>query len=123
MNGKVMCYRLDRKAEWSHWVSNTDLDTEMEFASPLALHDLTGDGFPNIIFTTQTPRDSMKTGKLVVLDHKGNKIIEQILPNATNTSSGSTNGGAAAPVVTEVNGRKLIAVNTHLSGMAVYEVK
>ena len=121
MSGKVMCYSLDKKSSWSFWVNDKDEHT-MEFASPLAIADINGDGFKEVIFGTNTPYDSKRNGRLIVLGFNGKKIIDIELPKAI--GSDMTNGVVARPVIADLDGdgKPYIILNTYLSGLTVYKM-
>jgi hypothetical protein len=121
--GKVMCYSLDKKFAWSHWINNRDNYT-IEYAAPPVTYDLNKNGFKDIIFATNTPYKNDKTGRLIILDYKGDVLQRVTLPAAipSGPSDTVTNGVLARPVVTEVGGRIYIVLNTHKNGLTVYRM-
>ncbi|MDR0292811.1 MAG: leucine-rich repeat protein [Oscillospiraceae bacterium] len=117
--GKIMCYSLNREFEWSYWVCD---GTTIEFASPLTVMDITGDGFKEIVFTTVTANSGKKTGSLVILDWKGNERAKVTLPPSFDPVT--PNGSVARPVVMDIDGdgKLEIVVNTRYSGLTVYRL-
>jgi len=118
-DGRIQCFWLD-KTSWAYSVYD---GYTKEFASSPAVVDLNNDGYKEIIFTTFTAKNSSKTGSLYILSHKGKLIHKVELPKSL---GGTTipNGGLAAPLVSDVDGDGLfeIVVNSHLSGLVVYDL-
>ncbi|MCL2031254.1 MAG: FG-GAP-like repeat-containing protein, partial [Oscillospiraceae bacterium] len=119
-DGKLHCYSLD-KTQKNSWPYTVGTRSELEWASVPVCTDLDGDGRKEVIFTTWTDREGGKTGRLVVLNYKGEVVMETKLPYPV---SQFTNGGMSTPVIADIDGRGQysIIVGTSLSGIVVYDL-
>ena len=121
--GKLNCYSLDH-TQHDNWPINVYDGSTIEYAGAPAVHDLDGDGVPEVIFTTYTQKQGTKKGSLCIADNKGNLLQKVELPAATDTSNTVPNGCMATPVLADVDGdgKVEIILHTHLSGVTVYDL-
>ena len=121
--GKLNCYSLDHTQPGS-WPINVYDGSTMEYAGAPAVHDLNGDGVPEVIFTTYTQKQGTKRGSLYIADNKGNILQKVELPAATDTANTVPNGCMSTPVIADVDGdsKVEIVLHTHLSGVTVYDL-
>lgn len=121
--GKLNCYWLDH-TQHDSWPINVYDGSTVEYASAPTVHDLNGDGKPEVIFVTYTQKQGTKRGSLYIADSKGNVLQKVELPAATDTANAVPNGGMAAPVITDLDGdgKLEIVLHTHLSGVTVYDL-
>jgi hypothetical protein len=69
------------------------------YSSP-AVADLDSNGRAEVIFTSWTKKDSNHTGKIHILDYRGNPVHEVILPAPVGHS---WNGGLPAPTLANID--------------------
>lgn len=121
--GKLNCYSLDH-TQHDSWPINVYDGSTVEYAGAPTVHDLDGDGVPEVIFTTYTQKQGTKKGSLYIADNKGNVLQKVELPAATDTSNTVPNGCMAAPVIADVDGdgKVEIVLHTHLAGVTVYDL-
>ena len=121
--GKLNCYSLDHTQPGS-WPINVYDGSTMEYAGAPAVHDLNGDGVPEVIFTTYTQKQGTKRGSLYIADNKGNILQKVELPAAIDTANTVPNGCMSTPVIADVDGdgKVEIVLHTHLSGVTVYDL-
>ena len=85
--------------------------------------DLSGDGAPEIVFTTYGDPDSTDSGHLVILAADGAGLYDVVLENQGD-GGGNGSGAPAAPTVADVDGdgQLEILVQTFDHGLDVYRV-
>lgn len=122
-SGKLNCYWLDHTQHGS-WPINVYDGSTMEYASAPTVHDLDGDGKPEVIFTTYTQIQGSKRGSLYIADSTGNVLQQVELPAAPDGFYTGNNGCMAAPVVVDLDGdgKLELVLQTSLNGITVYDL-
>jgi len=121
-DGKVHAYWLD-KTEHGNWPYDVTRPGEgfVRFASEPIVADLDGDGRAEVIFGSWPEKGGNRTGKLHVVDDRGNPIHEVPLPAPF---SGDWNGILGAPTVADIDGDgelEIVAGSSH-SGVIAFDV-
>ena len=122
-SGKLNCYWLDH-TQHEGWPINVYDGVTMEYAAAPAVCDLNNDGAVEVIFTTYTQRAGSKRGSLYIADGKGNVLQKMELPATADTANPVPNGCMTTPVIADVDGdgKLEILLQTHLSGVTVYDL-
>ncbi len=121
-DGRVHAYWLD-KTQHGNWpfvvYPRSGL---LRFASEPVVADLDNNGYAEVLFTSWVQKGSGQTGKLYVLDYRGNLLHAVDLPLAFGNPT--WNGGLAAPTLDDIDGdRELeIVINTAHSGFVAYDL-
>ena len=122
-DGRMHAFWLD-KTEHYNWPYSVYHSSEgtYRFASEPVVADLDNDGFAEVIFTSWVEKGSNKTGKLHILDYKGNPLHEIDLPVAYDSSD--WNGSLPAPTLADIDGdpELELVLNTAHSGFVAYDL-
>lgn len=119
-DGRVHAFWLD-KTERHNWPYLVHTGGPFRFASEPVIADLNNDGKAEVIFTSWPQKGLNLTGKLHILDYRGNVIHEIDLPSAR---SGNWNGGLAAPTLANIDDDpdlELVVLTAH-SGLVAYDL-
>lgn len=122
-DGKIHCYRLNKEEDYSWPYKVYDPSKKYyEFSSVPAVVDINQDGNKEVIISTWTAKGSGKNGRVLIVDSKGNLLVQANLPNSFNNSQG--NGGLASPLVEDIDGDGYyeIVVNSVNSGFIAYDI-
>jgi uncharacterized repeat protein (TIGR01451 family) len=122
-DGRVHAFWLD-KSEHGNWPYSVYNAAEgfYRFASEPVVADLDDDGHAEVIFASWAQKGSGRTGKLHVLDYRGNPLHEIELPAAF--GSPDWNGALAAPTLANVDADLdlELVLNTAHSGFVAYDL-
>jgi hypothetical protein len=74
-----------------------------------------------VLFTSWGENGNGESGRLYVLDHRGEQLFGMVLPAAR---SGNWSGGLAAPTLADIDGdgELEIVVNTSAAGVVAYDL-
>jgi len=121
-DGRVHAYWLDKQEHhnWPFPVHATG--PGIRFASEPLVADLDGDGTAEVIFASWPEKGSGYSGKLHILDYRGNSLHEADLPAPY--GSADWNGALAAPTLGNVDADAdlELVLNTAHSGVVVYDL-
>jgi hypothetical protein len=116
-------YWLD-KTEHGSWPYRVHNPAEgfIRFASEPLIADLNSDGFPEVIFTSWVQKGTYQTGKVHILNHRGDLLHEVNLPSAYGGTN--WNGSMAAPTLGNLDGDPdlELVVNTAHAGFVAYDL-
>jgi len=122
-DGRMHAFWLD-KTEHDNWPYSIYHASEgfYRFASEPVVADLDNDGHPEVLFGSWVQKGSHRTGKLHILDYRGNPLQEVDLPPAY--GSPDWNGALAAPTLANMDGDAdlEIVLNTAHSGFVAYDL-
>jgi hypothetical protein len=123
-DGRMHAYWLDKTihGNWPYSIYNPS-DGFYRFASEPVVADLNSDGLAEVLFSSWVQKGTNRTGKLHILDFRGNPLHEIDLPMAYK-SSWDWNGGLAAPTLANIDGDSdlEIVLNTSHSGFVAYDL-
>jgi hypothetical protein len=91
------------------------------FASEPVVADLDNDGSPEVLFASWGENDNGESGKLYVLNARGQQLFAVDLPAPR---GGSWSGGLAAPTLADIDGdgELEVIVNTVDAGVVAYDL-
>jgi uncharacterized repeat protein (TIGR01451 family) len=122
-DGRVHAFWLDG-TEHGHWPYSVYAPAEgfYRFASEPAVADLDGDGRAEVIFASWVQKGTNRTGKLHILDHLANPLVEVDLPLAH--GGANWNGALAAPTLANLDADAdlELVLNTAHSGFIAYDL-
>ena len=120
-DGRVHAFWLDKTEHYNWPYSVYPGSGPLQFASEPAVADLNDDGFAEVIFATWVEKGTHQTGKLIILDYRGDLVHQVALPAAL---SGDWNGGLAAPTLANIDADSDLEVvlNTAHSGLVAYDL-
>jgi len=98
-DGKLHAWWLDKTEHYS-WPFVIP-GAGMHFASEPVVADLDDDGKPEVLFASWGQNDNGESGRLYVLNYKGELLYAVALPPAR---GGSWSGGLAAPTLADIDG-------------------
>ncbi len=118
-DGKLHAWWLDRSEHhaWPYVIPGAGL----HFASEPVVADLDNDGFAEVLFTSWGQNGNGESGRLHVLNHRGEPLHVIALPPAR---GGSWSGGLAAPTLDDIDGDgelELVAL-TSGAGVAAFDL-
>lgn len=122
-SGKLNCYSLDH-TQHDNWPINIYDGVTPEYPTPPAVVDLNGDGVVEVIFATQTHKQSGKNGSLYIADNKGNILLKLEMPTVVGVAGMEPNGSVCPPVVTDMDGdgKLEIVLFATRSAVTVYDL-
>jgi len=126
-NGKVHCFRLDKKEPYAWPYSLMKRSNPMfQYASPVVCKDIDHDGKQEIIFASFYDDDQgygNVRGYVYVLNYEGKELARAILPDSKEKGQ-YPNGGKAMPNVCDIDndGDYEIVINTTQSAICVYDI-
>jgi len=121
-DGRLHAYWLD-KTEHHNWPYNVAATGPgIRFASEPVVADLNGDGQAEVLFASWPQKGSSSTGKLHLLNSRGEVLHEVDLPAAY--GSPDWNGALAAPTLANIDADADLEVvlNTAHSGFVAYDL-
>jgi hypothetical protein len=122
-DGRVHAFWLDRTehGNWPYTVYDSS-EGVFRFASEPVVADLDGDSLAEVIFCSWVQKGTGLTGKLHILNYRGNVIHEVQLPPPY--GGADWNGGLAAPTLADIDGDAdlEVVVNTANSGIVAYDL-
>lgn len=122
-DGRIHAFWLD-KTEHGNWPYSVYKAAEgfYRFASEPVVADLDDDGHAEVIFASWVQKDTNRTGKLHILDCKGNSLHEIDLPSAF--GGPDWNGALAAPTLADIDADDdlELVLNTAHSGLVTYDL-
>jgi hypothetical protein len=123
-DGRMHAYWLD-KTEHGNWPFSIYDSSEglLRFASEPAVADLNNDGLAEVLFTSWVQKGSGGTGRVHLLNHRGDVLHEVDLPLAYK-GSWDWNGALAAPTLADIDedGELEVVLNTAHSGFVAYDL-
>ena len=118
-DGKLHAWWLDKTehAAWPFVIPGAG----MHFASEPVVADLDNDGKAEVLFASWGENDSGESGKLYVLNYRGEQLFAIALPPAR---GGTWSGGLAGPTLADIDsdGELEIVVNTVDAGVVAYDL-
>jgi len=119
-DGRLHVFWLDKQERYN-WPYSVYTGGAYRFASEPTVADLDNDGTAEVIFASWVQKHTNLTGKLHILDYRGNVLREVNLPLAFN---GDWNGALAAPTLANIDNDDDLEVvlNTAHSGFVAYDL-